>query len=344
MTTQIQCLMDYKYSIISVSGKNIKLKRYLTKAFTRWMFNAPKNGILPTESIVNLEEITFANIHNKYNLDIKKCREIWDNAFNKLQQCFKHGSTHYTTYNHKLITQQQKNRLVYLHKLAESHSESKHTQEHNKEPIRIKVDASNLNSEIAEIVNLYYLIGMDNQHLSVPPIFKGVEMFGTPLNTHNDDFCSPFEIDKKFNSLGSFWNYQFHKDGIYLCNPPYDDILMKNVALKIEQDLLNTTHKVAVLIVLPVWDKATQKKLNIPEIPEYETDFEAYHLLLASKFIKSAKVLDQHMYKYYSYYEHRKFPACFTHFIYLSNGFELDFEEYVLNWKKWSSSSHIVID
>jgi hypothetical protein len=174
---------------------------------------------------------------------------------------------------------------------------------------------------------------MNNIHLSTPPIFEGIEMFGSPFNTSNDEYCSPFEIEKRFGSLGSAWDYKFHKDGVYLCNPPYDTTLIENLAYKLNKNLDETKFKVAILVVIPVWDSKTQKELDIKDSG---INFTGYEIMIKSKYFKKDIILDQYKYKFWNYYLEKKIPAVSTHYILLSKNKDIDINNYVEKWKIWS--------
>jgi hypothetical protein len=315
--TQVECLNDYKKSIINV-GYTFFMKRYLENAFSRWFFNADKDDIFPKKNIIDFDEVKRYFKENRYSY--KKYIELVDisnKAYEKLVKCFPIPDKKSLVYDKSLINDWQLERLKSLHKKDDD-----------------------LEYDIAKIVNLYNFVGMNNIHLSIPPIFEGVEMFGTPLNTHNKQFCSPFEIDKKFGSLGSVWNYKFHKDGIYLCNPPYDATLIEKLANKLNKDLDETKFSVVVLIVIPVWDTKTQQKLKIKDSG---LDFAGYEIMMASKYYKNSAILNQNDYKYWSYYEEKKIPAVWTHYILLTKNKNIDFKSYIKKWKDWSSSKHAKI-
>jgi hypothetical protein len=314
--TQIDCLNNYKKMIIN-TGETFYMKKYLENSFSRWFFDVERNDLLPKKNIINFDEAKNDYKSKDYGYDnYKNLIKVSNKAFQELLKCFPIPDIKYTSYDKTLIKDWQLERLTQLHKNDE-----------------------NLESDIAKIVSLYDFVGMNNIHLSVPPIFEGVEMFGTPLNTHNKEFCSPFEIDKKFGSLGSVWDYKFHKDGIYLCDPPYDAPLIERIAKKLNKDLDETKFKVAVLIVIPVWDSKTQKELGIKD---YGLDFAGFEIMLKSKYYNKNVVLDQEKYKYWSYYEEKKIPACWTHYILLTKNMDLDINTYVKKWELWSASKDTI--
>jgi hypothetical protein len=181
------------------------------------------------------------------------------------------------------------------------------------------------------LLTMYDFIGMNTIHLSVPPIFSGIELFGSPLNTHNE-YCSPFEIDKKFGSLGSFWEFFPERDTVYLCNPPFDEIIIRRMASRLIE-FLNSNVKLVIIVTIPIWDSKSQKQMKIKD---YGLDFEGYTMLKASEYCKETDMLDRYKFPYYDYYQEKKIPASYTHLMVLSN-----FEAKVLipnikeKWLRW---------
>ncbi len=173
-------------------------------------------------------------------------------------------------------------------------------------------------SDCNELMSMYRFLGALNNHLSVPPFIfeKGewIELFGTPVNTVQPSFCSPFPLEKKFGSLGSFFEYDLEEGKKYLCNPPFDEVIMENMANRLLTQL-ETTANVDIIVIVPVWDPETQKKVGI-----FCTDkeFSAYQILKTCKFVVQETVLDRQMYQFWDYYNEKYVPASSTHFIHLS--------------------------
>jgi hypothetical protein len=196
-----------------------------------------------------------------------------------------------------------------------------------------------------KLINLYQFIGTNNMHLSIPPIFAGVELFGSPVNTHNLTYCSPFEFERHFGSLGSFWDYKFHQDGVYLCNPPFDEAVIADMANKLMADLATTKHKVVVVITVPVWDSASQRKIGIKD---YGLDFAGFTTMIESKFLRHHEILDKDTYKYWNYYTEERAPASWTHLVILSNlsksGFSknatFSVDDFLAEWADFSAAEY----
>lgn len=316
------CLENYKSEILDLSDNNDQ-KKFISDSFPRWYIRVShKDNLFPARNIIleNIDDFKYANKNkrlqfNIYNL-INKSKEIhskYDNLCNKLDDIINNTELDI------LITPQQLARLKKLYK-------------GNKKQFDI---------EKYKLISLYKFLGMTTMHLSMPPIYKGIELFGSPLNTKNQ-YCSPFEIEKQFGSLGSFWYYKFHKNGLYLCNPPFDEIVIKNMANRLNNMLGETKYKVIVVVTIPVWDSKSQRELNIKD---YGLPFEGYDILSQSKYCKETKMLDKFIYKYFDYYSGKLIPASYTHLLILSNYDDytkkFSLSDFLDNWKNFLPKTHI---
>jgi hypothetical protein len=298
--TLIDCLKKYKEELIGL-GYTFKQKKFLEDAFSRWYIGCSKignDGIFPKNSLINnnLNDLLYANKtkHMKFNVyDMQSQENLMHNKYSLICKALIQTDENYV-YLDNVITKNQLKRLKDLY----------------------IGDKIKLELYINKLINLYNFIGTNNMHLSIPPIFEGIELFGSPINTHNSEYCSPFVLEKYFGSLGSFWDYKFHKNSIYLCNPPFDEIIIKNMANKLIDDLKKTKYKVIIVITIPVWDSETQKQVNITN---YGLKFEGYDILMNCKYFKDHQVLDKDNYSYWNYYTEQKAPASWTHLIILSN-------------------------
>jgi len=174
---------------------------------------------------------------------------------------------------------------------------------------------------------LYLTLGSLTINMSVPPrlIRNGIdhELFGSPLNAV-ENYCSPMEIEKKFGSSGNFFDFEFQKDKIYMANPPFDETLMKEMALRLVQEDINC------VVVIPVWDSETQKELGEKD---YGMDFEAFRIL--KQHAKKHMVMPKKDCVYYSYYQDRLFPVVSTHVLLL--GEWGGYDKFITDWKNMSS-------
>lgn len=299
-------LTQYRASFISI-GLNPQQRKFLNESFIRWYMNCEKIGIdkiAPARNIFSEEnyiDIVYANINRNTNFDIAY---IINKSFVCYVQFFElckdilNTSTDNDTYwvkMSKLLTKSQERRLKSLY----IGSQNKFTQ------------------NIEKLTALYEFVGMDNtNHLSIPPVFDGVELFGSCINTHNKDFCSLFETEKLFGSLGSFFDYKFHKDGLYLCNPPFDVTLIKKMSRKLLHELMTTDHDIIIICTIPVWDSTSQQMLNIKD---FNIEFEGYENLVNNSFLREKMILDKSIYKYWNYCTEKLMAVSHTHLIILSN-------------------------
>jgi hypothetical protein len=260
---------------------------------------APLKRNIPTENIVSKNDLIYAN--RVSNLGINA-----DNFMTKSEALFKRLNGKITIKKIR-VTDSQIDRLKSLY------------------------TGKQFEKDKDMLLTMYDFIGMNTIHLSVPPIFSGIELFGSPLNTHNE-YCSPFEIDKKFGSLGSFWEFFPERDTIYLCNPPFDEIIIRRMANRLIE-FLSSSIKLVIIVTIPVWDSKSQKQMKIKD---YGLDFEGYTMMKASEYCKEADMLDRYKFPYYDYYQEKKIPASYTHLMILSN-----FEAKVLipnikeKWLRW---------
>lgn len=168
-----------------------------------------------------------------------------------------------------------------------------------------------LDRNIMILLLRYGFMGTKNNHLSVPPSLIGpgmVELFGSPLNTCCEKYCSPFDVDKRFGSLGSFFDYEFCS-GTYLANPPFIEDVMIEMSQRILW-ALRDVENVTVYITIPVWDEeAVVRGLT----------YVAWDLLKDSPYLKEHKFLDQFSYPFFDYYNNKYIPVSDVHFIALSN-------------------------
>jgi len=298
---KIECLEAFKNGIINL-GKKYNQKKFITDCFTRWYISSELDECMfPTQNLIliGIEDIKFGN--HKKNLKFNVAYLIKEG--NLLHKKFKYICHNVKTeiYNFdykKYIKKKQEDNLKRLYELYNGQIDIKYPYYRNK------------------LIFLYKFIGMNTMHLSMPPIFKGIELFGSPLNTHNDSYCSPFDLEKNFNSLGSFWKYKFHKDGLYLCNPPFDENIILNMCKTLIQNLDDTEFQIVIMITIPVLDSKSQKKLNIKD---FGLSFPGYDCIIESKYFKDQEILDKDIYPYYNYYTDSLAPASYTHLILLSN-------------------------
>jgi hypothetical protein len=318
---------------------------FLKDSFIRWymiylMKNPNNNNIFPHENIVIKSDLEFGYEKGKIKTNPNKIYNNINKYFNNVllnqnqNQKQKQKFTLINLNKKKIkINDNQKNRLNYLL---------------NKHKIDNEINEIN-NEEIINELLLLYTIISGNVHLSLPPIFNSkdgeytsMELFGSPLNTHTDNYCSPFKFEQEyFGSSGSFFKFDFSKSecDLFICNPPFDEIIIKQMAIYIENQLNNINNNdksITILITIPVWDSESQKELGIKNngLP-----FEGFDLLCRSKFFKERIMLDKNEYKYWNYYTEKKIPSSYTHCIILSlNDKYIHLSTFTEKWKEWSNT------
>ena len=175
------------------------------------------------------------------------------------------------------------------------------------------------------LVNLYDFLGTKNMHLGVPKEllislkFDG-ELFGTPLNTTLNDFCSPFPMETKFGSMGSFFDWSPPpKGGKFTVNPPYIETLLNNMAKRLIYHLTKTKN-LEFIITLPDWGESL-----------------LYYITLKnSKFFQSFCLLDRLKIKFYDHFTDKFVPIVNCHLFVLSNKKKIRFTAMDIEecWKK----------
>lgn len=181
--------------------------------------------------------------------------------------------------------------------------------------------------------DLYRILDISsNIHGSIPKnltsSFFDVELFGTKFNT-TVTYCSPFDFERGIKnasglpSLGNFFQYDMESK-IYLCNPPYDEVIMK----KASERVLEQMRKVScdVVFVYPGWNIPSEKV----EKGRSKVAFPALDLLLASKFKKG--YFQENLY-FYNYNGKSLFELTNVNVVYLSSNKSSTF-----NWDKFMES------
>lgn len=292
----IDKLYIYKKGILDLC-ENIQQKRFLESSFSRWYFLCSKTGITPLDNIVIRTDLEYGNLYKSTNFNItnfmRNSSHIFKQTYNARGKYLKNPRLNICS-SYKIITPGQFGRMQKLYNGS----------------------SKDFYDTLDNLVTLYEIIGINNIHLSIPPIFKGVELFGSPLNTHNREYCSPFEIEKLFCSLGSFWDYTFHRDGIYICNPPFDENFIYKMANKLICDISSTNYKVLIVITIPLWDSNSQ---NENSVKDFNLELRGLNILTNSSYLKDRKILNKQDYPYWNYYTEEYVHACWTHLLVISN-------------------------
>lgn len=289
--SEIDKLRLYKQSILDMATSAAE-RRFLEDSFTRWYMAAIKGTVLPEGPVVNGGDLAYANRNKRCRFAVTRIVAADVALFHRLFDVAP-AQSEYPNRDHLVSAAQ-------LSRLRDLYVGDQFEQDKNK------------------LINIYEFIGMNTIHLSVPDLADAVELFGSPLNTRHA-YCSPFAFESSFGSLGSFFEFELAVDdhAMYIMNPPYDEVIIAAAAERLNAQLEQSTMAKTVLITIPVWDSATQRKVGIKD---YGLEFAGYTALAASKFFKEHRVLDKHGYPYWDYYKQAFVPATFTHLILLSTG------------------------
>lgn len=182
----------------------------------------------------------------------------------------------------------------------------------------------------------YSYMDSGNQQLAINQSIKDMykecgidfELFGSAINTVSNNYCSLFyDIEKFFGSNGNFFDLQINK-GVYWCNPPYDDTIMRNTGKKIVE-ALNSDKEVAFLVTIPIWDIQTQnlmkeeninnimRNINTNTVSEQHTDFQIYSIL--KPYIKDELIIPKHRIPYFNYKKFSHINAVNTYMLIIYN-------------------------
>jgi hypothetical protein len=295
----IDLLQQYKKSVLELC-RNPKDRKFMEDSFTRWYFNSkPDERFIPSINVVNERDLMYANKNKGCHFEIARILQYSLKFFEKLKaECNELRSEKYMQNDH-LISKAQHTRLrtIYNQKYGDYEGDKN------------------------KLIALYNFIGMNSIHMSIPPIFEGIELFGSPLNTHNP-YCSPFEFEKRFSSFGSFFLFNIcdYKETVFTANPPFDEEIMEQMADRLESQLhkcKNAGLSKTIIITIPVWDSKSQKKIGAPD---YGMNFIAFDKLLKSLFFMEHDIFRKDEFPYWDYYKQKLIPVSFTHLIVLATG------------------------
>lgn len=188
---------------------------------------------------------------------------------------------------------------------------------------------------IFSLLYRYSYIDSGNQQLAIDKTIKylfakiGVdfELYGSAINVISNYYCSLFyDIEKYFGSQGNFFDIEL-KQGIYWCNPPYDDSIMTNTAIKLIK-ILEIYKNIAFIITIPIWDKKTQyhkleyvtKNYNINTHSNDHKDYKIYSLL--KPYIKAEILIPKKRIPYFNYRLNRYIYAVDTYMLIVYNNID----------------------
>ena len=178
----------------------------------------------------------------------------------------------------------------------------------------------------------YSYMDSGNQQLAINQSIKDMykkcgvdfELFGSAINTISRHYCSLYyDIEKYFGSKGNFFDLNIEK-GVYWCNPPYDDTIMKKTVDKIV-NTLETTDDVAFLVTIPIWDIYTQNKMKNNNVDTIQRNYnpetnssDHVDFLIYSKlkpYIKDELVIPKHRIPYFNYKKYSHINAVNTYML-----------------------------
>jgi len=317
-------LFAYKEKIMGLA-KTKPEADFLDGMISQWYIRSRKIGIFPDSDIVCISDLEYANKHRKTRFPIgdrhefkKKTGLFYSETFGNLEEI---DTSKTPEPDYKAIGKLQKNML--LEKYNNSGLLKKPVLFSNK---KFKTYAG-------LVIGIYKFIGMNNIHLGIPKIAndKSIELFGSPLNTFSDRYCSLFEFEKPFGSLGNFFEYKLEPNQLYLCNPPFEEETMNQMADRLISQL-ETGVDCTIFVTMPVWDSESQKKIGAKD---YGMKFEAFEKLIKCKYLVKHKILDRN-YKYYNFYLDKHIPVCYSHAILLAADSDKSavFDNLIKNWEK----------
>lgn len=352
ITSYIFTCIFGKNKIKNINLIKDRIYRSYNDMFILWMFDANMENKLsdyiPIGNIINKENILYTLAQEgSINAELaNKCIDKWDtNTYYNALTSLRNNVRENIPCKIELIKNDDKYTFVRVIESGGIRNIDK----------QLKIHISNIQyNRLWQLYNMYYekidepnatfienayfitakynLLGGINNNLSVPDIVDAtifntadlqvakhrldyMELFGSPLNTRTDKYCSPF-IDEKeiFGSMGSFFNYDL-TPGVYMANPPFDNNLMLKMAERLVAQLKNSKGAIYIIITLPVWDPETQEKLKVKN---YKTPFPAFDLLSKSEYLLAHEVLTRD-YKYYNYFTESYSHVTPSHLLLLSN-------------------------
>ena len=188
------------------------------------------------------------------------------------------------------------------------------------------------------LIYRYSYIDSGNQQLAIDKRIKELfkeynvdfELFGSAINVVSNYYCSLFyDIERYFGSQGNFFDIEL-KQGIYWCNPPYDNTIMEQTAIKLIKTMKNNIN-VGFLVTIPIWDKITQghtfqnvtQNYNIKTKISDHNDYKIYSNL--KPFIKDELIIPKRSIPYFNYRLNTPIYAVDTYMLLVYDQLEPDY-------------------
>lgn len=307
-----------------LKNNNEKVSRFFERAFVRWIFNAVRKGKNPFTAPIRYEDFVCQE-------DIAYLCEREDDIctttpplteWSWVSEAFLEIHSFKDIPSVQFRVLQSMNKILFHCTLPEGKKiefDMPIKQYQRARSLCLKEEHADF--LIMLVLARYAACGSTNNHSSVPPevinfIGAKTELFGSPLNTMTEQYCSPFaDLECMFGSLGSFFTFRF-TSGVYFMNPPFDEDLMRAASLRIIE-VLSSNVPITVVAVIPAWDVQSQFEFHKKVFTSKE--YEALKILSGSKFLRSREPLDYRKHKFFDYYtdEHRALANC--HLLVLSN-------------------------
>jgi hypothetical protein len=285
---------------ILIYKQNDDIVRFVRNGFARWIFILNKMG-----KLVNFVITDYNVLKNLINEDIKFIsRKIVVNV-KKMQELRAGRNPNHPPLNVQM-SRNASGQYIFRHNKYFVYLTKKQY-----DFLSTNYLGKMLNTDIFILGMFYNIIGGKN-------IGADVELFGSPFNV-SGPYCSPLEFERRFSSLGSFYNHKFESK-VYATNPPYDEEIMNDMADRI-LEAIKTVEDISFVIILPVWDPQTQKEYNIVPARGYKK-FDAFDKLIPH--VKYHKVFGRNDAKYYNYYTDKETGVVHSHVMVLSNSPTVD--------------------
>ena len=306
--------------LLKVTPTNVLLNK-MYKMFSGYYFDSIMfyglDDIIPKGFKFSYSDIKY--IIEKYNLNVVITEEDYDNFTKKLYKYFritlnKDSPSVYVKFNNdKFIMDSYSKTYIKLFDISRIQINN----------LRSRYKGENFYKDVVNLLFIYSSISSVNNHLSIPPLLLSklnidVELFGTPLNTTLNKFCSPFySIEKNFGSQGNFFDFTLNSNKNYTYNPPYVDELMFE-ASKYLKTQINNINNYFIVGVFPAWEK----------------EFRGFDVIKSISTFKEFTKLDHEEYSYYDYYSDSLIPVCHTFLFIITDREEYkDLNEIKKEWK-----------
>ena len=316
---------------IGIIGAKYNIKQLLD-FIPRWMF-LQKNDVDPIfpHNATNFKQLIKDIKYVSPNVDINSLlkelnlTEVFNNAIEQLND----DTINFSIANQYII----KDNSFIIYNIEVINNDDINNYDHEFDLLTFKIHESlynkmtnnlhahhivnNLDDYILSVILRYITLESYNQQLAVLPDFYkqlqtkhgyNFELFASAINSMFPHYCSLYpDIEKHFGSKGRFADYNITR-GNYVANPPFDEEVIKNMAIKLCYTLLNNTDPISVFITIPAWD-----------VNQSYGDYEGLTILKKSGLIKYMVKLHKSRAKFFNYYTNKFVHVCDIYFIIIQN-------------------------